>query len=213
MAENWLKTTKGPVILTEGDNDCHVIVSLCQKHSVAESFGFYSCGSDDGAIKRLDALLFSSEIPKKLAIVLDADNPNLESKWARIRHIISKNTDDQSSPERPEKDGTIVKLKGGTLLGVWFMPDNVVDGMLEDFCIGIAPSECINEAKEYIEKCKKNSLSTYIDAHKSKDIIHAFLATQNEPGAPLGISITRNTLDHGHESVNTFVEWLNKVFN
>ncbi len=64
MAENWLKTTKGPVILTEGDNDCHVIVSLCQKHSVAESFGFYSCGSDDGAIKRLDALLFSSEIPK-----------------------------------------------------------------------------------------------------------------------------------------------------
>ncbi len=48
-----------------------------------------------------------------------------------------------------------MKLKGGTLLGVWFMPDNVVDGMLEDFCIGIAPSECINEAKEYIEKCKK----------------------------------------------------------
>ncbi len=59
----------------EGDNDCHVIVSLCQKHStIAECFGFYSCGSDDGAIKRLDAsLLFSSEIPKKLTIVLDAD--------------------------------------------------------------------------------------------------------------------------------------------
>ncbi len=51
MVENWLKTTKGPVILTEGDNDCHVIGISMSKHSVAESFGFYSCGSDDGAIK------------------------------------------------------------------------------------------------------------------------------------------------------------------
>ncbi len=48
---------------------------------------------------------------QKLAIVLDADNPNLESKRARIRHILSKNTDDQSSPELSEKDGTIVKTK------------------------------------------------------------------------------------------------------
>ena len=213
MSNNWLKTKKGPVILTEGDNDCHVIVSLCQKYSVAESFGFYSCGSDDGAIKRLNALLQSSDIPKKIAIVLDADNPNLESKWTRIRNIVSDNTDDSSSPERPDRNGTIVRLKNNIQLGIWFMPDNVVDGMLEDFCIGIAPADSIAEAKSYIEKCRKNNISTHIDAHTSKAIIHAFLATQNEPGSPLGISITRNTLNHNHQSVNKFVDWINRVFN
>ncbi|HGH4585566.1 TPA: DUF3226 domain-containing protein [Enterobacter bugandensis] len=213
MVDNWLKRTKGPVILTEGDNDCHVIASLCQKYSVAESFGFYSCGSDDGAIKRLNALLLSSEIPKKIAIVLDADNPNLESKWARIKNIVERNTEDGSSPDRPERNGTIVKLKNNIHLGIWFMPDNIVDGMLEDFCIGIAPEQSIVEATAYVERCKDNNLSTHIDAHKSKAIIHAFLATQSEPGSPLGISITRNTLNHRHPSVNKFVDWLNRVFN
>lgn len=213
MTDNWLKKTKGPVILTEGDNDCHVIVSLCQKYSVAESFGFYSCGSDDGAIKRLNVLLLSADIPKKIAIVLDADNPNLESKWARIKSIISKNTDNGSSPDRPDRNGTVVRLKNNTQLGIWFMPDNIVDGMLEDFCIGIAPTNSIAEAKAYIERCKESNLSTHIDAHKSKAIIHAFLATQDEPGSPLGISITRNTLDHSHQSVNKFVDWINRVFN
>lgn len=213
MVDNWLKRTKGPVILTEGDNDCHVIASLCQKYSVAESFGFYSCGSDDSAIKRLNALLLSSEIPEKIAIVLDADNPNLESKWARIKNIMERNTEDGSSPDRPERNGTIVKLKNNIHLGIWFIPDNIVDGMLEDFCIGIAPEQSIAEATAYVERCKDNNLSTHIDAHKSKAIIHAFSATQSEPGSPLGISITRNTLNRRHPSVNEFVDWLNRVFN
>lgn len=213
MAENWLKTTKGPVILTEGDNDCHVIASLCEKYQVAESFGFYSCGSDDGAIKRLNALLLSSDIPKKLAIVLDADNPNLNSKWDKIKAAILKNADSNNCPDIPDKQGTVVRLKNGVQLGIWFMPDNVVDGMLEDFCIKIAPEGSIVAAQSYIEHCKTQGLSTHIDAHRSKAIIHAFLATQDEPGSPLGLSITRNTLNHGHKTVHTFVDWLNKVFN
>ncbi len=45
----------------------------------------------------------------------------------------------QSSPERPEKDGTIVKLKGGTLIGVWLKPIMIADKMLEDFCISHCP--------------------------------------------------------------------------
>jgi len=213
MAENWLKTTKGPVILTEGDNDCHVIASLCQKYQVAESFGFYSCGSDDGAIKRLNAMMLSSDIPKKIAIVLDADNPNLKTKWAKIKSAIERNNENAVCPQVPDKQGTIVKLRNGNQVGIWFMPDNVVDGMLEDFCIKIAPEGSIAAAQNYIDHCKNEGLSTHIDAHKSKAIIHAFLATQEEPGAPLGLSITRNTLNHGHKSVHNFVDWLNRVFN
>lgn len=213
MHDNWLKTTKGPVILTEGDNDCHVIASLCKKYEVAESFGFYSCGSDHGAIKRLGALLLSSDIPKRLAIVLDADNPNLSAKWHSIKNAIDESNESGTCPETPEKQGTVVRLKNGIQLGIWFMPDNVVDGMLEDFCIKIAPEESINAAISYIDKCKEDGISTHIDNHRSKAVIHAFLATQDEPGSPLGLSITRNTLNHGHKTVHTFVDWLNKVFN
>ncbi len=49
--------------------------------------------------------------------------------------------------------------------------------MLEDFVLALPHQDALMKQKN-IEKCKKNSLSTYIDAHKSKAIIHAFLATQ-----------------------------------
>jgi len=215
VKEHWTKRTKGPVIFTEGDNDCHVIVSICQKYGINESFGFYSCGSDDQCIKALRAKLYSSDIPDKLAIVIDADNPSLDAKWNSIKSILSDYMDDV--PDIPDENGCVLELNKNLSkpirLGVWFMPNNRIDGMLEDFCIELAPEESIQLATEYIDKCIQNELWNCARTHRSKSIIHAFLAVQDEPGNPLGLALTKNNLNINHESVLVFRDWLNRVFN
>lgn len=45
------------VLLTEGINDCHVILALCKHYKIPETFGLYECGSDELALKRLTGLL------------------------------------------------------------------------------------------------------------------------------------------------------------
>ncbi len=71
---NWFENNKkGPAILTEDDSLPQCSISMA-KALCRWIIWILFMRNDDGAIKRLDALLFSSEIPKKLAIVLDADN-------------------------------------------------------------------------------------------------------------------------------------------
>ncbi len=48
----------------------------------------------------------------------------------------------------PEKDGTIVKLKGGTLVRCLVLRrDNVVDGMLEDFVLALPHQNALMKQK------------------------------------------------------------------
>ncbi|HCE2071765.1 DUF3226 domain-containing protein [Vibrio parahaemolyticus] len=209
---NWLKTTEGPVLLTEGDNDCHVIAALCRAHSLPEGcFGFYSCGSDDKAITRLKLLLKSGiNCPERFAIVLDADAPSLASKWQSLRSILNSNG--YEIPEKPSSKGTILTAAGKPLVGIWMMPDNNLDGMLEDFCLRLAPQEALNLAEEYITKCKESGHATFKDAHHSKALVHSFLGTQDEPGSPLGQAITRKVLSSEEEIAKDFTNWLVSAF-
>ena len=45
------------VLLVEGKNDCHVVLALCQYHSLPKTFGIYGCENDDGLLKLLNALI------------------------------------------------------------------------------------------------------------------------------------------------------------
>ncbi len=102
------------------------------------------------------------------------------------------------------------ETKGGTLLGVWFMPDNVMGKVLEDFVLALPHQNALMKQR-YIEKCKNGFIYLYLMPINLKLSYMHFLPLKMNPGAPLGISITNTRC--GHESVNTFVEWLNKVFN
>lgn len=119
------------VLLTEGKNDCFVIASLLEQKNIPESFGLYDCGSDLKALKRLSALLAGSEEYEVIGIVLDADNPNIHSKWSAIKNRLTKQG--YTVPSKPQKGGTILTLTDMPKIGIWLMPDNNVDGMLEDF--------------------------------------------------------------------------------
>ena len=198
------------VLLVEGDDDCHVVWALCKKYEVPETFGVYDCGSDDKLLRTLNALI---QRPEKeiIGVVIDVDRPDVRSRWQSIRDKLKNYP--YVFPDAPEPDGTIIEgVEDKPCLGFWLMPNNVDPGMLEDFCRQLAPDDAIAFAEQCVTEAKEKSLATFKDVHRSKAVVHTYLAWQDEPGKPLGQSITAKALEPETEIAKTFANWLTRLF-
>lgn len=202
----------GPsVLLVEGTNDCHLIWSLCVHYNVPDKvFGLYVCGSDKKVLQRLSALIAGSLEMTNIGVVLDADNPNLAGKWDSISNRLI--AEGYEVPKTPIKDGTIITKVGKPTIGIWLMPDNDLDGMLEDFCARLAPPEAMTFAKRCAVEAKVLGFSSYGDTHDAKATIHTFLAWQDEPGMPLGQAVTAKALDAKQPIAEQFSNFLKTLF-
>ncbi len=211
MSDQWCKHEGEAVLLVEGPTDCHVILALCKHYNVPETFGIYECGNDTKAIGRMNALITGSDPPKVIGLVIDADRPNLAGRWSSIKAKLSHY--DYVFPVFPEPDGTIIEPRSEvSRLGFWLMPNNRIDGMLEDFC-----SEMINaEATATVEQClviaETSGHTSFKSIHRSKAFVHTYLAWQDEPGRPLGQAITAQTLRSDTVTAQAFVQWLTELF-
>ncbi len=185
---------KGPkVLLVEGKNDAHLISALCNHFKVPQVFGLYNCESDDLVLRRLNALLISSEELEVVGVILDADAPNLIGKWQSVSTLLTNAG--YSVPDTPNREGTILTTGGKPIIGIWLMPDNQVDGMLEDFCLRLAPEASVAYANQCVVEAHKSGHSTFTKTHSAKATIHTYLAWQDEPGMPLGLAVTAKALD------------------
>jgi hypothetical protein len=199
------------VLLVEGSNDCHVVMSLCNIHDVPETFGLYECGGKEQVLKRLNALIVQPESPQTIGVILDADS-GVDDRWisikAKLRHYA------YPFPALPETQGTIIEAQD-TLprLGFWLMPNNQMKGMLEDFCLEMIEQRAHETAQAAVENAQAEGICTFQATHFSKAIVHTYLAWQDEPGRPLGQAITCQALRPHTETAQAFIEWLNRLFN
>lgn len=199
------------VLLVEGDNDCHVVMALCNAHRVPETFGIYQCGSDKGVLKRLNALIVRPNPPEVIGVMLDADT-SLTARWQSIQTKLQHYH--YPFPNIPDPMGTIVESsEDEPKLGFWLMPNNQESGMLEDFCAELANPDALNFAQSCVQEAQNRNLSTFKAVHFSKAVIHTYLAWQNEPGYPLGKAITRQSLSPNAEMAVNFTNWLIRLFN
>jgi hypothetical protein len=206
------------VLLVEGINDCHVVMALCGVHGVPQTFGIYQCDSDVGVLKRLNALIAKPNPPQVIGVMLDADN-SPRSRWDSIRGKLRHYNYD--FPAMPDADGTVVSdisvhevspLEHRPKLGFWLMPNNQDTGMLEDFCAELAEPTSLSFAKECVEQASTKNLITFKEVHRSKAVIHTYLAWQDEPGYPLGKAITSQALRPNTEIAIKFTNWLTALF-
>ncbi|MBD2312281.1 hypothetical protein H6G20_11470 [Desertifilum sp. FACHB-1129] len=206
------KQDSDKVLLVEGTNDCHVVMSLCKANQVTEGlFGIYECGSDDDVLKRLNALIVRPNPPQVIGVMLDADS-SLQLRWQSIRDKL-RNNHSYVLPTNPDIDGTVVeRLEDKPKLGFWLMPNNQDSGMLEDFCAKLAEPECFKFAQECVQEAQRKNIVTFKAAHYSKSVIHTYLAWQDEPGYPLGKAITGLALRSDIEIAVRFTNWLNRLF-
>ena len=161
-------------------------------------------------MKRLRAMLNGSIKMDAIGVVLDAVAPNLLGKWNSIRCILIPLG--YKCLSLPNANGTILNLEGVSNIGIWMMPDNTVDGMLEDFCARLISEQAINYASECAQNALQRGLATYKSNHSTKAAIHTALAWQDSPGMPLGQAITARALDAASPIAEVFANFLRTTF-
>jgi len=211
MSNNPCKHEGKRVLLVEGGDDCHVILSLCNTYNVPETFGIYDCGSDQNVLKRLNALILQPEPLDVIGVVLDADNPDINGRWTNIQRKLRNYS--YQFPNQPVKEGTILEgSEGLPKLGFWLMPNNLETGILEDFCCEMIDVEAKDYIVNRITEAQTNQIATFKSQHRSKAIVHTYLAWQDEPGQPMGRAITCQVLRCENEVTYAFINWLNGLF-
>jgi hypothetical protein len=99
-------------------------------------------------------------------------------------------------------------------IGVWIMPDNNLNGVLEDFMRFLIPQgdNLLPVAEEVLSNIEAQTHNKYHLIHKPKALIHTWLSWQETPGKPLGQSITMRYLNTEAEVSQRFVNWIISTF-
>lgn len=204
MREKYLKK-----LLVEGNDDKHVIWALCEKYALHENFDIVDCKGVERLMEQIPVRFKASEVDT-VGMVVDADM-YLQSRWDSIRYKLSGIGFDV--PKDLPSEGLI--LKNGTFkVGVWIMPDNNLKGMLEDFLSFLIPEhdKLKPVVQDILSSIEERKLNKYSENSRSKAFIHTWLAWQEDPGTPMGSSITKRYLTTEQEVCMKFVMWLKTLF-
>ena len=214
-----LKSQDNAHLLVEGNDDLHVISVLCEKWKVFETFDILTPEMDDRIASGIDQLFENFRVHLKgtnkraIGIVIDADS-DLSFRWQQLKDLA--NEAGYTLPQNPSLNGTIIPPSHSHLpkIGIWIMPNNQATGELEDFVSWLIPDEdeLIPHAENVLNTIEADDLARY--RHKrSKAFVHTWLAWQENPGMPMGKAITAKALSANSPIAQTFVDWLNRLFN
>jgi hypothetical protein len=197
-------------LLVEGNDDRHVIWALCERFDIAETFDVIDCGGLDKLYEAVPVRFKQSGI-QAVGIIIDADSA-INDRWESIKNLLSKQG--FAPPDDLPSTGLILSREAGVKVGVWLMPDNNLNGMLEDFISFLVPPDdkLLPVVDTVLAEIESQKLNKYLLAHKSKAKIHTWLAWQDDPGVPMGLSITKKYLTTDEETCLRLIKWLQKLF-
>ena len=196
-------------LLVEGNDDQHVIWALCDKFNIPEVFDVIDCGGIESLFGSIP-IRFKQTGVETIGIIIDADI-DLNNRWMDINNLFSNQG--FKMPEKLPSDGLVLS-EGNVKIGVWIMPNNNANGMIEDFVSFLVPEndELLPIVDATLNEIENKELNKYSIIHKSKARIHSWLSWQEEPGTPMGLSITKRYLTIDHVSCKQLINWLQKVF-
>lgn len=201
------------ILLVEGTDDEHVVKHLCTHHGLPHIEEIAKLGGIENLVESFPVRLKESDV-EAMGVLVDADT-NIQTRWDSLRsRLITAGY--PSVPNTPAAQGTIVAPPPDTLLprvGIWLMPNNQTNGILEDFLRFLVPMP--NPLLEHAQE----SINTIPNVHRRfaahdepKALIHTWLAWQEEPGRPYGTAITTRYLDAGVPEAANFANWLRQLF-
>ena len=198
-------------LLVEGNDDQHVIWALCEKFKVPEIFDVIDCEGIDKLNEQIPVRFKQSGIDT-LGIIIDAD-AEINSRWTSIKGLLT--AQGFTIPNALPSTGLVLKNANNIKVGVWIMPNNNLNGMLEDFISFLVPKDdkllpIVNSTLDDIEEKKLNK---YASIHKSKAVIHSWLSWQEDPGTPMGMGITKRYLTTDEATCSLLIKWLDELFN
>lgn len=210
-----MKEADKSVLLVEGKDDQHVIWSLLEHYQVPELFVVKDCDGIENLLRDVFLRLTTPTMYKNIGVVMDAD-VNIQGRYDAFRSILEATGKYDFSQISLSETGTLIKPldENYPVFGLWLMPDNRSNGMLEDFVMTLADDKDVlmSESDAALCSLEQRSLNRYTPVHRSKAKIHTYLAWQEEPGKPMGQAITAKVLHAESESAKVFVEWVKRLF-
>jgi len=202
-------------LLVEGNDDKHVVIALWNNAKLSETFDVIDCHSVTKLLDNLRIRLTAPQTNERIGVVVDADE-DVSARWDAIRDRLCAtgmyNCKDLTLPE----DGLVLNpiSEEAPVVGVWIMPNNILPGMLEDFVATLSEPDdpLMAKAGEVLNELETEKIQKYKDVHRAKAKIHSYLAWQDEPGKPMGVSITAHVLNPDAPSGLKFLEWLKRLF-
>ncbi|NJN99237.1 MAG: hypothetical protein HC875_36660 [Anaerolineales bacterium] len=206
------RSDKNAHLLVEGKNDQHVVWALCNAFQLPETFDVLVPGSGgvEAVLQDIPARIDEARL-QSLGIMLDADE-DIEGCWTAVRGCLEGIG--YTTPKQPDIAGFITTLSERPRIGVWVMPDNQLPGRLEDFVGFLIPQDDRLKpiAEKTLQSIEKKNLNRFRPIHRSKALIHTWLAWQETPGMPMGQAITARVLLHDQTLANSFIAWLKRLF-
>jgi hypothetical protein len=202
------------ILLVEGPDDEHVLKHICGNRGIAHLDEVKPHGSVDTLLESIPVRLKASDDGDIVGVVIDADT-DAGARWQSLRDRLIK-VGYQDVPTDPTPDGTILDPPAQTPLprvGIWIMPDNRTNGILEDFLRFLVPQGGVlfNHVQSSVTTIPE-AARRFSPLAEPKAIIHTWLAWQEEPGKPLGTAITARFLDPSVPQVDVLVSWLKRLF-
>lgn len=202
-------------LLVEGNDDQHVVWALCKKHNVPETFDVIDCESVENVLKSLEVRLRLADNNSRIGVVMDADT-SLKSRWDSFVSILKRTGKYDCETLTLPQDGLVLEPIDNTYpkVGIWLMPDNNQNGMLEDFMMALAKPDdtLMKKSEDVLAGLETEGIQKYKPVHRSKAKIHTYLAWQDVPGRPMGQAITANILNSDSDMAVMFADWLKELF-
>lgn len=196
------------VLLVEGPDDKNVVWQICNRSPETPDFFIQDRG---GIEPLLDAIGAELNAPDRrvLGILADADD-NLTGRWASIVNRLAE--EGIRIPNRPDADGVIIDTEEKPRVGIWLMPDNSMDGELENFVADMIPDDdpVWPMSQQYINEIPLEHRK-FAPGKTLRAQVHAWLATLSDPRL-MGQAIGARDLTVNNPLSQTFLRWLSRLF-
>lgn len=199
------------LLVVEGTDDKHVVWAILEGHKFEPQFAVRDEGGFESLRSRLSPRLKPGSDLERFGIVIDADTDIL-ARWQSIKSVLDR-AGYVGVPDQPDPAGTVIEHDLLPRVGVWIMPNNVLSGMLEDYLAFLVPEgdPLLERARQSVDGIPVEE-RRFSEAHRSKALIHTWLAWQEDPGKPFGQAITARYLRADGPNISEFLAWLRRLF-
>jgi hypothetical protein len=207
-----------PVLLVEGDDDLHSLAHLLIRKGINYDakpwpalYPEIAVAGDVAKLMKAIRLAVSVANGRSVGFVLDAD-ADLMNRWGEVRRELLKVGID--APTAPVPTGFIGHSdRYQARVGVWLMPDNERDGSLEDFLKTlIADGDSLIEHASTTTDSASRLGAKFRPIDRTKAVIHAWLAWQEDPGRPYGKAIRYRYFSCDSVVAESFVTWFRSLY-
>lgn len=160
---------------------------------------------NDGSVTRLGLVLDAD--------FLETDGLGFGKTWRQVTDLLIQYG--YQIPPPPQTTGCgfcFPHVDGLADFGLWIMPNNFADGMLEDFV-----KASVTEAEQPLLQHACATVAALPDPkfkpnRKSKAEVASWMAWQASPGQGINGAVGAGLLNFDHGMARQYIEWLSKVF-